>query len=69
MPFIIGLILVVLGLMSIFAKDIVWEFTEWSNRAKGLVSERTDWWDTTTTIGGIIAILAGVVLMFITFTR
>jgi hypothetical protein len=67
MPFVIGLILVGLGLMSVFAKDIVWEFTEWSNRAKGLVSERTDWWDTTTTIGGIIAIVVGIAAMFINF--
>ncbi len=67
MPFVIGLILVVLGLLSVFAKDLVWTFTEWSNQAKGLVSERTDWWDTTTTIGGIIAILVGVAAMFINF--
>jgi len=67
MPFVVGLILVGLGLMSVFAKDIVWEFTEWSNQARGLVSERTDWWDTTTTIGGIIAILVGIAAMFINF--
>jgi hypothetical protein len=67
MPFVIGLILVGLGLMSVFAKDIVWEFTEWSNQARGLVSERTDWWDTSTTIGGIIAILVGIAAMAIAF--
>ena len=67
MPFVIGLILVGLGLMSVFAKDIVWEFTEWSNQARGLVSERTDWWDTSTTIGGIIAILVGIAAMAVAF--
>jgi hypothetical protein len=67
MPFILGLILIGLGLMSVFAKDIVWEFTQWSNQAKGLVSERTDWWDTSTTIGGIFIIVVGIVLMFIAF--
>jgi len=67
MPFVVGLILVVLGLLSVFAKDLVWEFTEWSNQARGLVSERTDWWDTSTTIGGIIAIVVGIAAMFINF--
>jgi hypothetical protein len=67
MPFVVGLILVVLGLLSVFAKDIVWEFTEWSNQARGLVSERTDWWDTTTTIGGVFAIIVGIAAMFINF--
>ena len=67
MPFVVGLILVVLGLLSVFAKDLVWEFTEWSNQVRGLVSERTDWWDTSTTIGGIIAIVVGIAAMFINF--
>ena len=67
MPFVVGLVLVVMGLLSVFAKDLVWEFTEWSNQARGLVSERTDWWDTSTTIGGIIAIVAGIALMFMNF--
>jgi hypothetical protein len=54
-------------MMSVFAKDIMWEFTEWSNQARGLVSERTDWWDTSTTIGGILIILVGIAAMFINF--
>jgi hypothetical protein len=67
MLFVVGLILVVLGLMSIFAKDMMWEFTEWRNQARGLVSERTDWWDTSTTIGGIFAILVGIAAMVLNF--
>jgi hypothetical protein len=67
MPFILGLILIGLGLMSIFAKDLLWQFTEWSNQAKGVASERTDWWDTSTTIGGIFIILVGIALIFISF--
>ncbi len=51
--------------MSIFAKDIMWGFTQLSNQAKGVASERTDWWDTSTTIGGIFIILVGIALMFI----
>ncbi len=62
-----GLFLIVVGLLSIFAKDIMWEFTVWQNQAKGLASERTDHWDTGTTIGGVIGILAGLFLVFVFF--
>ncbi len=57
-----SLFLIVVSLISIFAKDIMWEFTVWQNQAKGLASERTDRWDTGTTNGGVIGILAGLFL-------
>jgi hypothetical protein len=62
-----GLFLIVVGLLSIFAKDIMWEITVWQNQAKGLASERTDRWDTGTTIGGVMGLLAGLFLLFILF--
>ncbi|MBK7453542.1 MAG: hypothetical protein IPJ46_07430 [Anaerolineales bacterium] len=46
---------------------ILWEFTVWQNQAKGLASERTDRWETGTTIGGVIGILAGLFLLFAFF--
>ena len=63
-----SLFLVVLGLLSVFAKDIMWELTVWQNQMKGLASDRTDTWDTMTTIGGVVAIIFGVlgVYMFLT---
>ena len=66
---VLGLVLVAVGLMSIFAKDVMWEFTRFSNEAKGVASERTDWWDTTTTIGGVFAVIVGVVTVVIGFTN
>jgi hypothetical protein len=65
---ILGLVLVGIGLMSIFAKDIMWEFTHLSNQAKGIASERTEWWDTTSTIGGVFAVIVGIVTVVIGFT-
>jgi hypothetical protein len=55
------LFLLVIGLLSIFAKDIVWELTVWQNQMKGVASERTDAWDLMTTIGGVVAIVFGLI--------
>ncbi len=63
-----SLFLIVVSLISIFAKDIMWEFTVWQNQAKGRASELTDSWDTGTTIGGVIGILAGLFLLFAFFS-
>lgn len=51
------LFLLVIGLLSIFAKDMVWDLTVWQNQMKGVASERTEAWDTMTTIGGVISIV------------
>jgi len=48
------------GLLMIFARDLMWEFTSWSNSWKGLRSERTEGWEASQAIGGIIFILMGV---------
>jgi hypothetical protein len=51
------LFLFIIGLLSIFAKDIVWDLTVWQNQMKGVASERTEAWDMMTTIGGVISIV------------
>lgn len=64
-----SIFLVIVGLLSIFAKDIMWELTVWQNQMKGLASDRTDTWDTMTTIGGVIAIIFGVLGVYMFFTN
>ena len=64
-----GAFLVLIGVLSIFAKDFMWGITVWNNRNRGVVSERTDHWDVSTTIGGVMAILAGLFLTFLFFTN
>lgn len=49
----------VVGLASILAKDLLSEITVFSNRLKGIKPERTDWWDTWTTIGGVFFVIVG----------
>jgi hypothetical protein len=51
--------LIGLGLLFLFARDLMWEWTERSNSRKGVVSERTEGWETGQTIGGILFILIG----------
>lgn len=60
----IGLVFIVIGGISVFAKDIAWEWTEWSNRNKGVQSERTPEWENSSTISGVIAIVFGVFCLF-----
>lgn len=59
----VGVFLILVGLASIFAKDLLWEITVFSNQLKGIKSERTDWWDTWTTVGGIFFIVIGLVAL------
>jgi hypothetical protein len=54
-----SVILIGLGLLSIFARDLMWELTHWSNSIKGLASERSENWDTWTVISGIILVIIG----------
>ncbi|KAA0263016.1 MAG: hypothetical protein DPW18_10725 [Chloroflexi bacterium] len=64
-----SLFLVVIGLLGIFAKDMMWDLTAWQNQMKGLASERTDTWDTMTTIGGVVAIIFGVLGVYMFFAN
>lgn len=62
-----SIILLILGFLAVFAKDIIWELTVWQNQMKGLASERTDTWDTMTTIGGVISIILGLLAVYFFF--
>lgn len=64
-----SIFLAIIGLLSIFAKDIMWELTVWQNQMKGLASDRTDTWDTMTTIGGVVAIIFGVLGVYMFFAN
>ena len=60
----ISITVLITGIVSVFFKDLAWEFTERSNSARGVDSKRTEAWETGSTIGGIITIIAGIVLIF-----
>lgn len=63
-----AVILVGLGLLSIFARDLLWELTHWSNSIKGVASERTETWDTWSVISGVILVIVGAGLAIAIFS-
>ena len=47
------------GLALIFAKDLAWGWTEWSNTLRGVASARTEQWDAMATVrGALLLVLA-----------
>ena len=62
-----SIFLIVVGLLGIFAKDMIWDLTVWQNQMKGLASERTETWDMMTTIGGVLSILMGILAVYAFF--
>ncbi|MBL8077798.1 MAG: hypothetical protein JNM55_07545 [Anaerolineales bacterium] len=63
-----GLFLLVLAGLSFFARDMMWDLTQWQNSMKGIASERTEGWELMTSIGGVICAILGVVALFAFFT-
>jgi hypothetical protein len=67
MIFLAGVFFLGWGLLCIFAKDMVWDWTVQSRKMEGVVSERTDEWDLMATIGGVVCILLGLFALYTTF--
>jgi hypothetical protein len=57
----------ILGALAFFAKDILWELTAWGNQMKGISSERSENWNMLTTIGGVVAIIFGLIALYAFF--
>ena len=66
---IVGAVLIVIGVITLLNPDWAWAFTERTNSARGQVSERTDTWERGNRIGAVIAIVAGVGLVLLSFAR
>jgi hypothetical protein len=49
------------GLIALFAKDSAWRWQEFKNRLGGLPAERTDEWEFSRVIGGILFVIIGVI--------
>ncbi len=60
---IVGGVLIIIGLLNIFAKDFVWELTAFGNRLEGERSERTGTWNVGSTFTGIALIGVGIFLL------
>jgi hypothetical protein len=67
--FLAAVFFIVIGLLCVFARDLMWELTHFNNRMKGVASERTELWDFGTVVGGIAAVILGTVVLVIGFTQ
>lgn len=50
-----------------FCKRLIWDLTEWQNQLLGINSEKTDHWDTITTVSGVFLLLLGLWALYIFF--
>ena len=67
MNILIAVIFILIGLIGIFAKDWAWEWDNFKNRQAGLKSQRTEEWNASSTIGGCLFIIIGVVSLVLIF--
>jgi hypothetical protein len=63
MPTIIGAFAILLGLLSIFARDFVWSWGEMMDEFWGKRVERTDLWDFWTILRGLFLICFGLYMI------
>jgi hypothetical protein len=61
----IGILMVIFGIVSLAASDLMWSLTELGNSWNGRASERTDLWETRRVIGGIVAIVVGAIVVLL----
>lgn len=59
----IGFLLIVLGGLNIFAKELMWKLTDFQNRLEGQASERTSTWEVGTTLVGLLMVIIGFVMV------
>ena len=60
---IFAVILVIAGLVNIFAGDFVWKMRKFNNDLGGVVSERTETWEVGRILGGCVMVVIGIVLL------
>ncbi|CAG0926332.1 hypothetical protein TFLX_00007 [Thermoflexales bacterium] len=60
---VIGLLIIIVGLLSIFARDFFWKTERFSDLLRGKRTERTALWDMWQVLKGVLAIVIGLSLM------
>jgi hypothetical protein len=59
---IVGLVLILLGLINIFAKVLAWKLPEWQNRNRASQPKRTAEWEKATTTSGLGLLIVGIII-------
>lgn len=65
MVIIFGVGMMIAGFICIFRKDLAWKWQKWSNDAHGVVSERTQAWESNIVITGVLFILGGLFMFWL----
>ena len=60
-------LMITMGLIYIFKKDLAWRYVEWMLRY--VKPQRTPEWERSATINGIILLVGGVVIIFFILSR
>lgn len=61
--FVAGILLILVGLLSLFARDFLWAVTEFFNSLQGRASERSDIWEYGTIVAGVAFLILGLLLL------
>lgn len=60
-----GLLCAGYGSVLLFDKDLAWRSVVWQNRNAGVASVRTEQWNTSATVGGVVLIGVGIALLLV----
>jgi uncharacterized membrane protein HdeD (DUF308 family) len=61
---VIACLFILFGIVCLTDPDAMWRYQEWSNRAQGAKSERTDTWERGNKVTGWLLIALGLFLLF-----
>ncbi len=60
---VVGFLIIIGGLLSIFARDFFWRWEKFGDAVRGKHSERTAVWDMWQVLKGILALIIGLALL------
>ena len=60
---VVGFLIIIIGLLSIFARDFFWKTERFSDLLRGKRTERTAVWDMWQVLKGVLAIIVGLALL------
>lgn len=65
----VGILAIVIGLINIRNKNLAWQWQKSENSWNGVKSERTADWEAMSTLRGYLAVIIGIVLLFMAWNE
>lgn len=63
MAIVVGVLFVILGVLSLVAKDMIWRLQEYGSAGRGNKIERTPAWDRAQTVWGLVLLGLGAFIL------